>query len=138
MTEDYIPSQIILDYYTNPVNYGVLKPFDIKIIGKNKNCTDIVSIYLKLSTDFVIKKISFEHSGCVISKAGMCVLTELLENKSLDQILFFDDKLITDNLGGVLQTRIRCAFLGLNLLKEVAKDILKKKPIFPKTYLFEI
>jgi len=138
MSDDYIPSQIILDYYTNPVNYGVLKPFDVKIIGKNKNCTDLVSIYLKLSKDLVIKKISFEHSGCVISKAGMCVLTELLENKSLKEISSFDEKSITENLGGVLQTRTRCAFLGINLLKKISKDIIGKKVTFPKTYTLEI
>jgi len=138
MSDDYIPSQIILDYYSNPVNYGSLVPFDIKIVGKNKNCSDIVSIYLKLSKNLVIKKISFKHSGCVISKAGMCVLTELLKNKSLKEISSFDEKLIIDNLGGVLKTRTRCAFLGLNLLKVALKDYLKKKEIPPKTYVLEV
>ena len=138
MSDDYIPSQIILDYYTNPVNYGVLTQFDLKIIGKNKNCTDVVSIYIKFTADLKIKKIRFEHSGCVISKAGMCVLTELLENKSFKEIPSFNEKLIIDNLGGVLQNRTRCAFLGLNLLKEVSKEVLGKKVVFPKTYTLEV
>jgi len=138
MSDDYIPSQIILDYYSNPINYGSLKSFDIKIIGKNKNCTDIVSIYLILSKTLKIKKITFQHSGCVISKAGMCVITELLKNKTLKEVLVFDNKQIINYLDGVLQTRTRCAFLGLNLLKEMAKDVLENKPSFPKIYNFEI
>jgi nitrogen fixation NifU-like protein len=138
MSDDYIPSQIILDYYANPVNYEPLVSFDVKVVGKNKNCSDVVSIYLKLSKDLVIKKISFKHSGCVISKAGMCVLTELVKNKSLKEISSFDEKIIVKNLGGVLQTRTRCAFLGLNLLKVITKDVLKKKIIFPKTYVLEV
>lgn len=137
MTDDYIPSQIILDYYSDPVNYGVLTPYDLKIIGKNKDCADLVTIYVKFSKN-IVKKISFKHSGCVISKAGASITTELVLNKSIPEIISLNQDLLFESMGGVLQTRIKCAFLGLNLLKKAFLDISKNKTKFPKTLSLEI
>lgn len=136
MTEDYIPSQIILEYYSNPVNYGVLKPYDLKIEGKNKDCTDHVSIYLLFSKDKKkVSKISFTHTGCVISKAGACIVTELVLDKKIEDILKIKPEAIVENLGGVLQTRIRCAYLTINLIKKALKE---KNLKFPTSVFYEI
>jgi len=111
MNEDYIPSQIILDYYTDPVNYGVLKPYDLMVVGR---------------------------TGCVISKAGASILTEMVLDKSLKEVLDFDEDKLFESLGGVLQTRTKCAFLGLNILKKVIFQVYNKKISFPKKISLEI
>ncbi len=136
MNEDYIPSQIILDYYSNPVNYGKLKKYDLTITGKNSDCVDIITFYLQLSKDKkTIQKISFEHSGCVISKAGGCITTELVINKKISEILSISPETLINNLGGVLKTRIKCAYLSINLLKKGLSDFLKKETFSKKFFL---
>ncbi|NCP71824.1 Fe-S cluster protein [archaeon] len=139
MSDDYIPSQIILDYYSNPVNYGVLKPFDIKIEGNNSGCSDKVTIYVKFSKDKkIVKNISFVHSGCVISKAGGCIATELSLNKKIDEIINLKPESIIENLDGVLQTRVRCAYLTLNLLKVALKKFISEQPKTPVIFSLTI
>lgn len=137
MSDDYIPSQIILDYYSNPVNYGVLKNPDIKITGHNKGCTDNVVIYIKLSKD-KISKISFQHSGCVISKAGGCIATEVVLDKTIKEVLSLKPETIIENLGGVLKTRVSCAYLTINLIKKALTDFSQNKKVSPVSYTYEI
>ncbi len=137
MSDDYIPSQIILDYYSDPVNYGPLSKPDIKITGHNKGCTDTVTIYLQLNKD-KIKKITFQHSGCVISKAGGCIATEVVMGKTIKEVLLLKPETIIENLGGVLKTRVSCAYLTINLIKKALLDFSKNKKTFPVTYVFEI
>jgi nitrogen fixation NifU-like protein len=139
MSDDYIPSQIILDYYSDPVNYGVLKPYDIKIEGNNSGCSDKVIIYIQLSKNKkIIKNITFQHSGCVISKAGGCIATEVSINQKIEDVISLKSDVIIEHLGGVLQTRIRCAYLTLNLLKSALKEFLLKKPKTPTTFSLTI
>lgn len=139
MSEDYIPSQIILDYYSNPVNYGVLKSYDLMIIGSNKNCSDKVSLFVKFSKNKKsIHKIFFQHTGCVISKVGACVLTEIVLNKCITEILELRPELILEGLGDVLKTRIQCAYLAVNLLKRGLKEFVSGNQHTPKDFFFEI
>jgi nitrogen fixation NifU-like protein len=140
MSDDYIPSQIILDYYSNPVNYGTLKSFDIKIIGNNKGCSDKVVVFIKFSKDKTsLEKISFTHTGCVISKAGGCIATELILDKKIDDILKIKPDAIIENLGGVLQNRVSCAYLTINLIKKALKEYKEEKiKNLPVTFSYEI
>jgi nitrogen fixation NifU-like protein len=127
---DYIPSEIILDLYENPINYGELKDYDLFLSGKNTSCGDIIGIYIKLSKDKKkIKKISYTHYGCVISKASGSITTDLVINKSIDDILNYNSQEILNSLGGVIETRQRCAFLAINILKKGLSSYLEDKKI---------
>lgn len=82
--------QVILQHNKNPKNFGKLEEASSKFAGHNKMCGDYVVIQISFCVDDNFKKyvskIAFEGEGCAILKASASIMTELLKDKTLDQI----------------------------------------------------
>ncbi len=76
--------QIILDHNKSPRNFRKIESADRTSEGYNPLCGDHVHIYLKLDGD-TIRDISFEGSGCAISKASASMMTTSLKGKTTAQ-----------------------------------------------------
>ena len=76
--------ELILDHNRRPRNYGVLPDADHTARGYNPLCGDKLTIYAKLDGDR-ISGLSFEGSGCAISKASASLLTEAVKGKTLQE-----------------------------------------------------
>ncbi|GAB4218978.1 MAG: hypothetical protein Fur009_2800 [Candidatus Microgenomates bacterium] len=113
-----IYSEIILDHYQNPRNFGSLVDFDKKIDVANSLCGDKITLYIKFENDKV-KDIRFEGVGCAISKASSSMLTEAIKGKTKNQLKKIDKDFIIKILGVELGVnRIKCALLPLEALKK--------------------
>jgi len=73
--------EIILEHNKNPRNFGKLPEANRMLEGFNPLCGDHYTLYLKIIND-TIAEISFEGSGCAISKASASVMTTLLKGKT--------------------------------------------------------
>ncbi len=73
--------QVILDHSKNPRNFRVLPGANRIAKGHNPLCGDQVTVYLQLEGD-VIRDISFQGSGCAISKASASMMTSALKGKT--------------------------------------------------------
>jgi nitrogen fixation NifU-like protein len=73
--------EIILEHNKNPRNFRKLPEANRMLEGYNPLCGDHYTLYLKIIDD-VIVDISFEGSGCAISKASASVMTTLLKGKT--------------------------------------------------------
>ena len=73
--------EVILDHNKRPRNFCKLDCPTRSAEGHNPLCGDNVTIYLKL-VDGVIQDISFEGSGCAISKASASMMTGALKGKT--------------------------------------------------------
>jgi len=73
--------QVILDHNKSPRNFHRLEGADRTAEGYNPLCGDRVAVYIKLEGD-VIKEISFQGSGCAISKASASMMTDSLKGKT--------------------------------------------------------
>ena len=118
--------QLILDHNKRPRNFGVLPDANRTAQGFNPVCGDNYTIYAKMDGD-VVQEISFQGSGCAISKASASILTESLKGKTKAEVKSLFDKvhdmLTTGNLDGDLgkvaalagvhkfPVRIKCAIL---------------------------
>lgn len=78
---DELYQEVILDHNRSPRNYRTIADANRKAQGYNPLCGDQVIVYLKLE-DGVIKDISFQGSGCAISKASASMMTAELKGKS--------------------------------------------------------
>lgn len=76
--------QVILDHSRSPRNFRKLQRADREAQGRNPLCGDQVKIYLKLDGNR-ISDISFEGSGCAISKASASVMTTILKGKTTEE-----------------------------------------------------
>ncbi len=94
--------QVILDHNKAPRNFRKIEDATNSTEGYNPLCGDNVTIYVKLDENKVIQDISFQGSGCAISKASASLMTSMLKGKTVEEAekLFhkFHD-LVTDKLG---------------------------------------
>ena len=74
--------QVILDHNKNPSNFHEMKDATHKAEGYNPLCGDHYVIYFYLEKN-IIKKISFQGSGCAISTSSASIMTELLKGKKV-------------------------------------------------------
>jgi nitrogen fixation NifU-like protein len=73
--------EVILDHNRRPRNFQVLEGANRTAQGFNPLCGDKITLYLHLEGD-VIRDISFQGSGCAISKASASMMTDSLKGKS--------------------------------------------------------
>ena len=110
--------EFLLDHYQHPRNHGALADADVEMPGGNPGCGDVVTIYLKVSDDDRIDRVTFEGSGCTISQAAASILTEMVDGRPLADVDEMDFNDMIDELGReVVNTRPRCATLALGTLK---------------------
>ncbi len=127
--------EILLEHNSKPRNFRTLDEATKSADGFNPLCGDIVTVYLKV-TDGVITDISFQGSGCAISRASASMMTESVMGQSVAQAAEVfdafhlmmtdpDAELDYDTLGdleclaGVVAfpTRIKCAVLAWHTLR---------------------
>ena len=81
---DELYQSIILDHNRRPRNFRVMEDASTHAEGKNPLCGDQLTIWLKLDGD-VISDVSFQGSGCAISKASASLMTAAIKGKSRDE-----------------------------------------------------
>lgn len=128
--------EVILDHNKSPRNYHEMEDPTQEAEGYNPLCGDILYVYLKVE-DNIVKEVSFQGSGCAISKASASLMTSIIKGKTKDEaeIIFKDfHDLITgkfgensdkNNLGklnvfaGVKEfpVRVKCASLAWHTMK---------------------
>jgi len=73
--------QVILDHNKKPRNFRKLETANHSAEGYNPLCCDQISVYLHREDDGV-GEVSFEGSGCAISKAAASMMTQAVKGKS--------------------------------------------------------
>ena len=127
--------EILLEHNSKPRNFRTLDAATKSADGFNPLCGDIVTVYLKV-TDGVISDVSFQGSGCAISRASASMMTESVMGQSVahatevfdafhlmmtdpDAELDYDTLGDLECLAGVIEfpTRIKCAVLAWHTLR---------------------
>ena len=118
MSSADIYREIILDYYRNPRNYGIIENADIFRHDSNPLCGDDIEIYVNIK-DNKISNVKFVGKGCAISQASASMLTELILGKDFEFVKKLSKENVLENLGlpDLGPTRIKCALLSLKALK---------------------
>lgn len=73
--------ELILDHNRRPRNFGALADANRTAKGHNPLCGDKLMLYVRIEGDR-IAGISFEGSGCAISKASASLMTTAVKGKS--------------------------------------------------------
>jgi nitrogen fixation NifU-like protein len=74
--------EIILDHNRSPRNFRAIGRPDRKVEAFNPLCGDHYTIYLSISGD-VITDVSFEGSGCAISKASASIMSSMVKGLTM-------------------------------------------------------
>ena len=110
----------ILDHYRNPRNFGHIEQPDAQAEDLNPLCGDQIKIELKVD-DGVVSDVKFSGKGCAISQASTSMLTDTVKGMKLQDIAKLSKDVVLENVGiGISPTRLKCAMLGLRVLKSSA------------------
>ena len=124
--------QTILEHNRAPRNFKKLEGATHVAEGYNPLCGDHLWIYMKVNAQQVIEELSFEGTGCAISKASASMMTTSLKGKTIEEAkVLFDEfhKLVIGQLkpdtqanhldklavfSGIWQypSRVKCAVLS--------------------------
>ena len=133
--------EVILDHNRRPRNFGALADANRIARGHNPLCGDKLTLYLKVEGDR-IAGVSFDGSGCAISKASASLMTDAIDGLSVDEATALFHKFHTmvttaiehdvDDaavgklavLAGVREfpMRVKCASLAWHTLKAALED----------------
>ncbi len=128
--------EVVIDHSRRPRNFRKIETADRTVEGFNPLCGDKLVLYVKFN-DRVIEDISFQGSGCAISKASASMMTSILKGKTkaeAEETFRQFHTLITEGpegpvkreqvgklaaLGGVSEfpARVKCASLAWHTLR---------------------
>ena len=129
--------QVILEHNKNPRNYGPFPEATHTAEGYNPLCGDHLKIFLHVSQENTIDRVSFEGDGCAISRASASMMTAAVKGKTISQTLTLFEEFQNLLMGkldpasqphhlgkltifsGIWQypSRVKCAILSWHALK---------------------
>jgi nitrogen fixation NifU-like protein len=125
--------EVILDHNRRPRNFHAIGDASHTAEGYNPLCGDRLTLYVKLDGD-TIEDVSFEGSGCAISKASASMMTDALKGRSVTEATALFDRfhrMVTtppsepvEDMGSCRRSRVRefpvrvkCASLAWHALE---------------------
>ena len=133
---DALYQEVILDHNRRPRNFHPMEHASCSADGKNPNCGDQLTVWLRVDDD-IVTDVSFQGQGCAISKASASMMTDAIKGKTrADVVTLYEKvhKLVTGEdlsvatdkamgslraLGGVSKfpMRVKCASLSWHAMK---------------------
>lgn len=136
MSLESLYTDIILDHYRSPRQFGELEEVDLSVEGNNPLCGDELKLFLQFDGE-TVEKARWQGQGCAISQASTSMMADMLEGKTVEELRevalqfrsMMQDELDEEEIEelGDLQAiqgvvkfpiRIKCAVLPWNTLQE--------------------
>ena len=117
MSMDY--REYILEHYRNPRNYGKLEQPDVHAEDSNPLCGDQLAMDLQIAGEQEkrVTAVRFQGRGCAISQAAASMLSEMIEEQPIEDVIKLGKEDILEALGiPISPARTKCAFLSLRVL----------------------
>jgi nitrogen fixation NifU-like protein len=138
---DELYREVILDHFKNPRNRGRMADPTVHVSGKNPLCGDQLELSLRIEGDKILES-KIEAHGCSISKASASMMSEAIQDRSLQDAekftALFKQMMLQNGtadafpdamedlkaLEGVKQypVRIKCALLPWNALLQAIQE----------------
>ncbi len=132
----------ILSHNKKPRNFRVLADANHEADGHNPLCGDELTLYARVNDEGRVEEVTFQGSGCAISKASASLMTDFVKGKTLDEVQEDFDRFHqlvtsppgvepeTEGLGkltvfsGVREypVRVKCATLAWHALRAALED----------------
>ncbi len=108
----------LLSHYKNPLNSVLLQEYTFEMSTFNHLCGDQATVRLLL-LNHIVKGISVQAKGCVISVATASLFSDYVKEKSCSDLKNIGSGLVLDMIGIPLgPVRIKCALLSFDAIMQ--------------------
>lgn len=117
------PSDLILDHYHHPKNFGRLDASTHHAETENLSCGDSLAMDI-IVKDGIIERIGWTGNGCALSQASASIFSEFIKGKSIDDLKTLSRETILSLLKveTLSPARVRCALLPLETVCRALKE----------------
>jgi nitrogen fixation NifU-like protein len=119
-------SEKIVDYGTNPKNYGAMDNPD-GYAKESDDCGKDVEMFIRVINDRV-EESKFVAGGCIFTVASCNAAAEMSQGKTIPECFTITQRSILAHLGGLPVDHVHCALFGALIFQRALRDyILKNK-----------
>jgi nitrogen fixation protein NifU and related proteins len=115
-------SSKVLEHLDNPRNVGEMPDATARGEATNPVCGDVLHLYLKVTDGKVIAS-SFQAQACPPSIAAASILTEMIQNITIDEGLMLKPADVTNALESLPRNKEHCSVLAIDALKAAIKSL---------------
>jgi len=112
----------LLDHFQNPRNAGDIADPDASVQIENPACGDVLKLTLRV-TDGRISEIRFRAKGCVAAMACGSLLTELVQDKTMEEARQVRREELVQKIGGLPDASTHASHLAIDALKAALKQV---------------
>ena len=105
----------VLDHFEHPRNSGIVDSADASVQVENPACGDVLKLTARLRNGR-IQEVRFLAKGCVPAIACGSALTELLEEKTLEQAAAISREDLVRYLGSLPEASTHASHLAMDAL----------------------
>lgn len=121
----------VLELFRNPKNLGKMEDATVTAVAGNPSCGDMITFYLKINTQGIIEKASFESYGCAANIATSSIVTEMIRGMKLEEAWSVSWKSVAEAVGGLPSVKFHCGILAVGALKRAIRKYCKVKGFSP-------
>ncbi len=118
----------LLDHFQNPRNAGRVEAPAASVEIENPACGDILQLTVRTSAGRIVE-IRFLAKGCVPAMACASALTELLQDKSVEEARRLRREDLIEKVGGLPEASTHASYLAMDAMAALLK---KLHPFAPK------
>ncbi len=116
----------VLDHFSDPRNFGVLKDADGTGSSGNASDGDNIIVYIKVE-DSVLVDVKCKVFGCAAAIAAGSMVTLLSKGKTLEEALLISNEDVAEALGGLPERKLLCSNIAATALHNAIYDFMEKK-----------
>lgn len=106
----------VIKYYENPRNVGTIVDADgVGVVGTPAS-GEMMKLTIKVSQERVVDA-KFKAFGCPTAIAASSLITELIKERTIQEVLNITDQQVDEALGGLPPDKVRYAELAEKVLK---------------------
>ena len=119
----------VMDHFMHPRNVGEIdNASGVGTVG-NAKCGDIMSIFLDIDENQIVRDAKFKTFGCGAAIATSSMATEMIIGKSVQEALEVTNKAVMEALGGLPPVKVHCSLLAEQAVHAALWDYAQKNHI---------
>ena len=115
-------SEKVMDHFANPRNCGVIENASGEGTVGNPTCGDLMTIYIDVDENDIIKDIKFETFGCGAAIATSSMITEIAVGKTVEEALKISRNDVAEELDGLPPIKMHCSNLAADGLQAAIEN----------------